>query len=130
MSIYLEELLNRGWTVFCGAGVIYEPQLAKASIPCGVVSTREKSVFIPGLLELMGHGRICRTAVEPYHHRVRRNAPREFAGLFPPRVSLAIRAQQTIDVKPLWVDDWRIIMRGCMEPRVKSVVVPGLSGFF
>ena len=27
---YLEGLLNRGWTLFCGAGVVYEPQLAKA----------------------------------------------------------------------------------------------------
>ena len=48
---YLEKSLNRGWTLFCGAGVVYEPQLAKASTPCNVVSTREKSVFVPGLLE-------------------------------------------------------------------------------
>ena len=41
---YLEGFLNEGWTLFCGAGVVYEPQLAKASTPCGVtvVSTREK----------------------------------------------------------------------------------------
>ena len=54
----LEGFLNRGWTLFCGAGVVYEPQLANASTPCGEVSTREKSVFVPSLLELMGYGRI------------------------------------------------------------------------
>ena len=53
---YLEGFLNRGWTLFCGAGVVYEPQLAKASTPCGVVSTRERSVSVPGLLELIGYG--------------------------------------------------------------------------
>ena len=97
---YLEGFLNRGWTLFCGVGVVYEPQLAKASTPCGVVWTREKSVFVPGLLELMGYGRISGTAVEPCPHRVRRNAPRPFAGLSPPRVSLALRAAQPINDKP------------------------------
>ena len=87
-SKYLEGFLNRGWTLFCGAGVVYEPQLAKASTPCGVMSTREKSIFVPGLLELMGYGRISGTAVEPCPHRVRRNAPRPFAGLSPPRCLL------------------------------------------
>ena len=86
----MEGFLNRGWTLFCGAGVVYEPQLAKASTPCGVLLTREKSVPVPGLLELMGYGRISGTAVEPCPHRVRRNAPRPFAGLSPPRVSLAL----------------------------------------
>ena len=47
---YLEGFLNGGWTMFCGAGAVYEPQLAKASTPRGVVSTREKSVSVPGLL--------------------------------------------------------------------------------
>ena len=98
---YLEKILNRGWTLFCGAGIVYEPQLAKASTPCGVVSTREKSVFVPCLLELMGHGRISGTAVEPCPHRVRRNAPRPFAGLSPPRVSLTLRAAQPINDKPM-----------------------------
>ena len=37
---YLEGSLNRGWSLFCGAGVGYEPQLAKASTRCGVVSIR------------------------------------------------------------------------------------------
>ena len=46
--------MNRGWTLFCGAGVAYEPQLAKAFTPRGVVSTGEKSVFVLGLLELRG----------------------------------------------------------------------------
>ena len=87
---YLEGFLNRDWTLFCGAGVVYEPQLAKASTPCGVVSTWEKSGFVPGLLELMGHGMISGRAVEPYPHRVLRNAPRPFADLSPPRVSLAL----------------------------------------
>ena len=41
-------------TVLCDAGVVYERQLAKSSAPCGGMSTREKSVFVPGLLELMG----------------------------------------------------------------------------
>ena len=98
---YLEGFLNRGWTLFCGAGVEYESQLAKASTPCGVVSTREKSVFVPGLLELMGYGRISGTAMGPYAHRVRRNAPRPFAGLSPPRVFLALRAAQTLNEKPM-----------------------------
>ena len=82
-------------------GVVYELKLAKASTPCGVVSTREKSVFVPGLLELMGYGRISGTAVEPYPHLVRRNAPRPFAGLSPTRVSLAIRAAQPLNDKPM-----------------------------
>ena len=30
---YLERILNRGWTLFCGAGVVYESRLAKASTP-------------------------------------------------------------------------------------------------
>ena len=94
---YLERFLNWGWTLFCGAGVVHEPQLAKASTPCGVVSTREKSVFVPGLMELMGYERISRTVVEPYPHRVHRNAPRPFVGLSPPRVSLSLRAAQPIN---------------------------------
>ena len=65
---FFEGFLNRGWTLFCGAGVVYEPQLAKASTPCGVVSTREKSVFVPGLLALTGYGRISGTAMGPYPH--------------------------------------------------------------
>ena len=98
---YLEGFLNEGWTLLCGAGVVYEAQLAEASTPCGVVSTREKSVFVPGLLELTGYGRISGTAVQPCPHRVRRNAPRPFAGLSPPRVSLALRAAQPINDKPM-----------------------------
>ena len=54
--------MNRGWTLFCGAGVVYKPQVGKASTACGVVSTREMSAFVPGLLELMGYGRISGTA--------------------------------------------------------------------
>ena len=77
--------------MLCSSGVVYKPQLAKASTPCGVVSTREKTVFVPGLLKLMGCGRISGTAMEPYPHRVRRNAPRPFAGLSPPRVPLTLR---------------------------------------
>ena len=65
---YLEGFSNRGWTLFCGAGVVYKPQPAKASTACGVVSTREMSVFVPCLLELMVVGRISGTAVEPNHH--------------------------------------------------------------
>ena len=108
---------------------MYEPQLAKASTPCGVLSTREKSVFVPGLLELMGYGRISGTAVEPCPYRVRRNAPHPFAGLFPPRVSLALRAAQPINDKPMRLDYCRTIMRRCVDPREKSALVPGLSGF-
>ena len=98
---YLEGFLNRGWALFCGDGVVYEPQLAKASTACGVVSTWEKSVFVPGLLELMGYGRVSGTAVEPYPNRVRRNAPLPFAGLSPPRTSLALRAAQPLNDKPM-----------------------------
>ena len=97
---YLEGFMN--WTVFCGGGAVYEPQLAKASTPCGVVSTREKSVFVPGLLELMGmKGFISGTARGPCPHRVRRNAPRPFAGLSPPRVFLALRVAQPLNDKPM-----------------------------
>ena len=98
---YLEGFMNRGWTLFCGPGVAYDPQLAKASTPCGVVSTREKSVFVPGLLGLMGYGRNSETAVEPDLHRVRRNAPRPFAGLSPPRVSLPLRAARPLNDSPI-----------------------------
>ena len=83
---YLEGFLNRDWTLLCGAGVVYEPQLAKACTPCGVVSTRENSVFFTGLLELMEYGKIYGTSVEPCLHRVRRNASRPFAGQSPLRV--------------------------------------------
>ena len=66
----------------------------------------------------------------PYPHRVRRNAPRPFAGLSPPRVSLALRAAQPLNDKPRWIlDDCRTIVQGCFDPREKSVIVPGLSGF-
>ena len=45
---HLKALLNRGWTLFCGAGVVYELQIANVSTLCDVVLTREKSVFVPG----------------------------------------------------------------------------------
>ena len=106
------------------------PQLAKTSTPCGVVSTRETSVFVPCLLELMEYVRISGTAVNPCPHRVRRNAPNPFAGLSPPRVSLALRAAQPLNDKPMSIIDYcRAIVRGCVDPREKSVIVPGLSGF-
>ena len=50
--------------------------------------------FVPGLLALMGYGRISGTVMGPYPHRVRRNAPRPFAGISPHRVPLALRAAQ------------------------------------
>ena len=62
----LKDLLTGGRTLFCGAGGVYEPQLARDSTPCGVVSTGEKSAFVPDLLELMGYGRISGTGMEPY----------------------------------------------------------------
>ena len=75
---------------------------AKDSTPCGVVSTREKSGFVPGLLELMEYGRIYGTGVEPYPHWVRWKAPPPLlAGLFPSRVALALRATQPINDKPM-----------------------------
>ena len=86
------------------------------------MSTREKSDFVPGLLELMGYGRVYGTAVELCPHRVRRNAPRPFAGPSPPRVSLALLAAQPINDKPMWIDDCRTIMWGCVDPREKSVI--------
>ena len=86
-----------------------------------VVSTRETSVFVPSLLELIGYGRISGSAVESYPHRVRRNAP---------RVSLALRAAHPLNDKPLIIiEDCRTIVRGCVDPREKSVIVPGLSEF-
>ena len=62
---------------------------------------------------------------------MRRNAPPPFAGLSPPRVSLALalRAAHPINDKPLRIDDCRTIMRGCVDQREKSVIVPGLSRF-
>ena len=80
---------------------IVEPQLAQASTSCGVVSTRKKSVFVLGLLALMGYGRISGTTMGPYPHGVRRNAPRPFAGLSPHRMSLALRAAQPLNDKPM-----------------------------
>ena len=66
----------------------------------------------------------------PYPHQVRRNDPRPFAGLSPHRVPLALRAAQPLDDKPmLIIDYYRTIMRGCVDPREKSDIVPGLSGF-
>ena len=59
---------------------------------CGVV---EKSIFVLGLLEVMGYGKISGTAV------VRRNAPSPFACLSPPRMSLALRAAQPLNDKPM-----------------------------
>ena len=115
--------------MFCGAGVVNKPQLAKASTPCGVVSTWEKSIFVPGLLELMGYGRISGTVMRPYPHRVRQNAPRPFAGLSPPRVSLVLRVAHPINDKPMCTYDCRITVRGSVDPRQKSDIVPGLSGF-
>ena len=126
---YLERFLNRGWTLLCGAGVVYEPQLAKASTLCGVVSTRGKSVFVPGLLELMGYGRISGTAVEPYPHLVRRNTPRSFAGLSPPRVSLALRAAQPFNDKPMLIYDCRTIMGSCVNPRRNRLSSPICQDF-
>ena len=93
--------LNRGWTLFCGAGVVYKPQLVKAFTPCGVVSTREKSVFVPGLLALIGYGRISGTAMGPYLHRVRLNVPRTFAVVSPPWASLSQRGSQPLNDKPM-----------------------------
>ena len=55
--------------------------------------------------------------------------PPPVAGLSPPGVSLALRAAQPLNDKPVSIDDRRTIMRGCVDPREKSVIVPGLSGF-
>ena len=95
-----------------------------------MVSTWEKSVFVPGLLALMGYGRISGTAMGPYPHRVRRNAPRPFAGQSPPRVSLALRAAQPLNDKLMSkIDYCRTIVRSWVDPREKLVIVLGLSGF-
>ena len=68
------------------------------------MSTRETSVFVPGLLELMGYGTISRTEVEPYAQLVRRNALRPFSGLYPPLGSLALRVAQPINDEPINVN--------------------------
>ena len=66
----------------------------------------------------MGYGRISGTAMGPYPHRVRRHAPRPFAGLSPHRVYLAQRAAQPLNDEPMWTIDYcRIIVRGCVDPR-------------
>ena len=59
------------------------------------------SVVVPGLLEPMEYGVISGTAIGPFPHRVRRNAPRPFAGLSSPRVPLALRAAQTTNDKSM-----------------------------
>ena len=127
----LKDFRTEGWTLFCGAGVVYERQLARDSTPCGVVSTQEKSVFVPGLLELMGYGKYFRNGNGAYPHWVRRNAPPPLAGLYPLRVSLALRAAQPINDKPIFIhsSSHTISCGGCVDPRDKSVIVPGLSGF-
>ena len=57
--------------------------------------------FHPRFVGVDGVWKDSGTAMEPYPHRVRRNAPRPFAGLSPPRVSLALRAAQPFDNKPM-----------------------------
>ena len=57
--------------------------------------------FRPDLLELMGYKRISGTAVERYPHLVRRNATHPFDSIYLPRVSLALRAAQPINDKPI-----------------------------
>ena len=49
----------------------------------------------------MEYGRIFATAMGPYPYRLRRNAPRTFAGLSPPRVSLAQQGAQSLNDKPM-----------------------------
>ena len=118
------------WNLFCGAGVLYEPRLAKHSTACGVMSTVKKSVFVPCLLMLMGYGGGSRTRMEPYLHQVRRNAlPPPLAGLYPPPASLALPSSQKINHTPVRIDYCHNFMRGSVDPREKSVVVPGLSVF-
>ena len=56
--------------------------------------------------------------------------PRPFAGLSPHRVSLALRAAQTLNDKLMSITEYcRTIVRGCVDPREVSDIVPGLSGF-
>ena len=51
-------------------------------------------------------------------------------GLSTPRVSLALRTALLLNDKPMWIiEDCCTIVRGCVDPREKSVIVPGLSGF-
>ena len=94
---------------------------------CGV--DPGKLAFVPGLLELMGYGRISGTEVERCPHRVLRGAPRPFDGISPPRVSLTLPAAQPINDKPTEIDDCRTMTLGCVDPRQKSLIVPGLSGY-
>ena len=77
----------------------------------------------------MGYGRISGTGMEPHPHRVNRNAPPRLVGLHPPRVSLSLRAAPPIDDKPMQTDNCHTVMRDFVDPREKSVIVPGLSGF-
>ena len=41
------------------------------------------------------------TGMEPYLHRVRQDALSPLAGLYPPRVALALRAAQSINDTPM-----------------------------
>ena len=99
---YLQGLWTEGWILLCGVGVVYEPQLARDSSPCGVVSTQEKSGLVLGLLELIGYGMISRAGWSPILTRcVGTPPPPQLAGLYPPRVSLALRVAQRINDKPM-----------------------------
>ena len=70
---YLEGFMNRGLDSILWHWRWIRTS-ARESTPCGVVSTWEKSAFVPGLLELMEYGRISGTGMEPYPHRVSRDA--------------------------------------------------------
>ena len=61
---------------------------------------------------------------------LRRNVPRPFRSLSPHRGFLALRAAQPLNDKPMYMISYcRTIVRGWVDPREKSDIVPGLSGF-
>ena len=82
----VEGRLNRGWVPILPGCPRYTRLRAPAnqrsareigvSTPCGAVSTRENSIFVPGLSELQGYRRMSEMGTGPY----------------PPRVALDLRA--------------------------------------
>ena len=73
----------------------FAQRYARDSTLWGVVSTRDKSGFVPGLLQLMRYGRSSGKGAQLYPVPARRNARVALAGLFPTRVTLALRAVTT-----------------------------------
>ena len=74
LDLGLSRFLILGWYLILPGCSLYKPQVV-ISTPCGEVSTRETTVFVPGLLDLQ---------INAMFHDAG-------FGLYPPRVALALR---------------------------------------